>query len=74
MKYLCDHFKVCRNSIKCGLNCMLTDDKEHEMELKPNTRIECVCVMDREIIENWLSETDIDYRVDGFNIILKPLP
>lgn len=74
MKYLCDRGKVCRNSPKCGVKCILTEDKEHAMEVKLNSKIECTCLMDRNIIEDWLAETDLSYRLDGMNVILNPFP
>lgn len=72
MMYLCDRFKICRNSPMCGVKCILTEDKQHRAELRNDQVIECLCLMDREIIEDWLRETDVEYKVDGMNVVLKP--
>jgi len=67
--YLCNHLKLCRVSPACSRDCVLCNDKEHEMIPKSGQTI----VVNNLNELNWwrdnLSETDLDYRVEGLKII-----
>lgn len=67
--YLCNHLKLCRVSHVCGRDCVLCNDKEHEMIPRAGQYI----VVNNVNELNWwtdnLRETDLQFKVEGFKII-----
>lgn len=72
MLYYCNRQKSCRHRFDCGRGCYLTNDSDYAFIPTKPTKIECATVGELNFMQDLLRDTDLNYRVDGFNIILLP--